>query len=127
MVRVDYHKDETSIEKKVRDFLEAHSFNFALGQSKTYYRQFFGELSNQDKQALLRYVSDFASQPFIRTETATPDLLTRIFLHKESTYTGLTVHYAHRALFVFIFLLQFVHMLNQIIAVVNVNIVWACM
>jgi ABC-type transport system involved in cytochrome c biogenesis ATPase subunit/N-acetylglutamate synthase-like GNAT family acetyltransferase len=85
MVRVDYQRDETSVEKKVRDFLGVHSFNFALGQSKTYCRQFFGELSNQDKQALLRYVSEFASQPFVRMETVTPDLLTRI-LSSEGVY-----------------------------------------
>jgi len=85
MIRVDYQRDVTSVEKKVRCFLEEHNFNFALGQSKTYCRQFFSELSNQDKQALLRYVSEFASQPFIRTETATPDLLTRI-LSSEGIY-----------------------------------------
>jgi ABC-type transport system involved in cytochrome c biogenesis ATPase subunit/N-acetylglutamate synthase-like GNAT family acetyltransferase len=78
MVRVDYHRDGTSVEKKIRDFLESHRFDFSFGQSKTYCNQFFNELNNQDKQILLGYLSEFASQPFIKVETATPDLLTRI-------------------------------------------------
>jgi len=85
MIRVDYQRDETSVEKKVREFLKARSFNFALGQCKIYCRQFFGELSNQDKQTLLKHVSEFASQPFIRRETAAPELLTRI-LSSEGIY-----------------------------------------
>jgi hypothetical protein len=42
-------------------------------------------LNNQDKQVLLGYLSEFASQPFIKVETATPDLLTRI-LSSEGVY-----------------------------------------
>jgi GNAT superfamily N-acetyltransferase len=85
MVRVDYRRDETSIEKKVRGFLEVHSFDFDFARSKTYCRRFFSELSNQDKQTLLGYLSEFASQPFIKVETITPDLLTQI-LSSEGVY-----------------------------------------
>jgi len=85
MVRVDYRRDETSIEKKIRGFLEAHNFDFTFAQSKTYCRSFFSELNNQDKQALLEYLSEFASQPFIKVETITPDLLTRT-LSSEGVY-----------------------------------------
>ena len=85
MVKVDYQRDGTSIERRIREFLEVHGFDFSFAQSKTYCRQFFSELSNQDKQALLGYLSEFASQPFIKVETATPDLLTRI-LSSEGVY-----------------------------------------
>ena len=85
MVRVNYRRDETSIEKKIRGFLEAHNFDLTLRGSKTYCRHFFSELNNQDKQALLEYLSEFASQPFIKMETITPDLLTRI-LSSEGVY-----------------------------------------
>jgi ABC-type transport system involved in cytochrome c biogenesis ATPase subunit/N-acetylglutamate synthase-like GNAT family acetyltransferase len=85
MVKVDYQRDGTSIERKIREFLEAHNFDFSFAQSKTYCRQFFSELNNQDKQVLLCYLSEFASQPFIKVETATPDLLTRI-LSSEGVY-----------------------------------------
>jgi ABC-type transport system involved in cytochrome c biogenesis ATPase subunit/N-acetylglutamate synthase-like GNAT family acetyltransferase len=78
MVRVDCKRDGTSVEKKIREFLETHHFNFSFGQSKTHCNQFFNELNNHDKQILLGYLSEFASQPFIKVETATPDLLTRI-------------------------------------------------
>jgi hypothetical protein len=85
MVRVDYQRDGTSVEKKIREFLETHRFDFSFGQSKTYCNQFFNELNNQDKQVLLDYLSEFASQPFIKVETATPDLLTRT-LSSEGVY-----------------------------------------
>ncbi len=79
MIRVDYGRDETSTEKKTRRFLKGNGFDFAFVRSKTYCRHFFSELNDQDKQALLEHLSEFASQPFIRMETVTPDLLIRIF------------------------------------------------
>jgi ABC-type lipoprotein export system ATPase subunit/N-acetylglutamate synthase-like GNAT family acetyltransferase len=79
MVRVDYRRDESSIEKRIREFLEARNFDFDFARSKTYCRRFFNELNNQDRQTLMAYLSEFASQPFIKMETVTPDLLTRIF------------------------------------------------
>lgn len=85
MVRVDYQRDETSIEKKIRGFLEDRNFDFGFARSKTYCRRFFSELNNQDKQALLGCLSEFASQPFVKVETVTPDLLTRT-LSSEGVY-----------------------------------------
>jgi ABC-type lipoprotein export system ATPase subunit/N-acetylglutamate synthase-like GNAT family acetyltransferase len=85
MVRVDYQRGEASIEKNIRGFLEAHSFDFDFARSTTYCRRFFSELNNQDRQALLRYLSEFASQPFIRMETVTPDLLAQV-LSSEGVY-----------------------------------------
>jgi len=78
MVRVDYERDESSVEKKIREFFEAHNFDFNFARSKTYCRRFFNELNNQDKQTLIAYLSRFASQPFVKMEAVTPDLLTRI-------------------------------------------------
>jgi len=85
MVKVNYQREETSIEKKIKGFLEAHNFDFNFARSKTYCRRFFNELNNQDKQTLLAYLSEFASQPFIKMEPVTPDLLTRI-LSSEVVY-----------------------------------------
>jgi len=85
MVRVDYERDENAIERKIIGFLQAHSFDFNFARSKTYCRRFFNELNNQDKQTLLAYLSEFASQPFVKMETVSPDLLTRI-LPSEGVY-----------------------------------------
>jgi len=79
MIRVSYRRDESSIEKKMRKLLEAQDFNFDFARSKTYCHQFFSQLSGQAKKVLLEYLSDFARQPFIKTKTATPDLLTKVF------------------------------------------------
>jgi N-acetylglutamate synthase-like GNAT family acetyltransferase len=79
MVRVDYKRDVTSTEERMRDFLEIHNFDFALAQSKTYCATFFGNLADKDKKVLFAYLSEFASQPFIKIETITPELLTKIF------------------------------------------------
>jgi len=78
MVRVDYGRDESSVEKKMRAFLEAHNFDFTMAKSKMHCRRFFSELDEQDRKALLEYLSEFARQPFIRIEMATPELLTRV-------------------------------------------------
>ena len=78
MIRVNYRGDESSIEKKMRRFLEAHSFDFDFVRSKTYCRNFFNQLKRQDKKLLLQYLSEFAQQPFIEIKTITPDLLTKV-------------------------------------------------
>jgi len=79
MIRVDYERDEVSEEKKIRRFLEAHNFNLDFVRSKSYCRDFFARLNKQDKKTLLDYLSEFASQPFIKIKRVTPDLLTRAF------------------------------------------------
>jgi hypothetical protein len=79
MIRVDYRRDEISLEKKMRKLLEAHNFDFDFARSKTYCRHFFTQLNDQDKKALLEYLSEFAHQPFIKIRTVTPDLLTKVF------------------------------------------------
>ncbi|MFX1487227.1 MAG: hypothetical protein ACFFBS_09075, partial [Promethearchaeota archaeon] len=79
MTRVNYSRDENSIEKKIRRLLEANNFDFAFVRSKTYCRHFFGQLNCQDKKVLLGYLYNFAHQPFIKAKTVTPDLLTRVF------------------------------------------------
>jgi len=79
MVRLNYKRDETSIEKKVRRFLEAYNFDFAFVRSKTYCRHFFSQLDDEHKKVLLGYLSDFAHQPFIKMKTVSPDLLTKTF------------------------------------------------
>ena len=91
MLRVDYRRDEISEEKKIRRFLEAHSFDFDFVRSKTYCRQFFSQLDSQDKKVLLEYLSEFARQPFIKAKTVTPESLTRVFSSEVFTYTGLVV------------------------------------
>ena len=85
MVKVDYRRDEILEEKKIRSFLEARNFEFDFVRSKTYCRHFFSQLNGQDKKLLLEYLSEFAHQPFIKTKTVTPELLTRVFL-SDSVY-----------------------------------------
>jgi len=38
---------------------------------------------------LLEYLFGFAHQPFIKTKTVTPELLTKVFSQAVSIYTGL--------------------------------------
>jgi len=78
MVRVDYRRDETSIEKKLRIFLEERNFDFDLLRSETYCRSFFSQLSDQDKKALLNHLSEFSTQPFIKVDRVEPGLLTKV-------------------------------------------------
>lgn len=79
LVRVDYRREEGSIEKKMRGFLEACNFNFSFAKSRAYCHHFFSQLKDRDKKVLLGYLSEFAHQPFIKMKTVTPDLLTKAF------------------------------------------------
>jgi len=79
MLRLDYRRDESSIERRMKRFLETRNFDFHLVRSKTYCRHFFNELNSQDKRVLLEYLSGFARQPFIKAKTATPELLATVF------------------------------------------------
>jgi len=77
LVRVDYRRDGTSVENKIKKFLEAHDFDFDFLRSKTYCCDFFNRLNAEDKETLLRYLSEFANQPFIEIGRITPELLTK--------------------------------------------------
>jgi len=57
----------------------ARHFKFSFAKSKTYCSSFFKELNEQDKKELPEYLSEFAHQPFIKTNKVTPNLLARIF------------------------------------------------
>jgi len=79
MIRVDYKRNETSLDKKIRSFLEARDFDFALIGSGTYCRRFYEQLEGNDKKVLIEYLSEFAHEPFIKSRTVKPELLTRAF------------------------------------------------
>jgi N-acetylglutamate synthase-like GNAT family acetyltransferase len=79
MIRVDYKRDDASIEKKIRAFLENHCFDFDFLRSETYCRSFFSQLSDQNKKDLLNHLSEFSSQPFIKIDRIEPELLSKTF------------------------------------------------
>lgn len=79
MARVDYKRNETSIEKEMRRFLENRNFDFSLVRSKVYCNNFFRQLGDSDKKVLLDFLCAFAHQPFIKARKVTPDLLTKMF------------------------------------------------
>lgn len=79
MIRVEYRRDESSVEEKMRRLLEDHNFDFDFAKSKTYCRHFFSQLNRRDKKVLLEHLSEFGSQPFIKTKAVTPYLLTKVF------------------------------------------------
>jgi N-acetylglutamate synthase-like GNAT family acetyltransferase len=79
MLRVDYGRDETAIDKRIRGFLEERSFDFKLAKSKAYCRSFFSHLKDEDRRTLLEYLTEFVQQPFVKIKTVTPDLISRIF------------------------------------------------
>lgn len=79
MQRVDYHRDETALYGKMREFLGERSFDFRLARSKAYCRSFFEKLGDEDKMAMLKFLTEFVHQPFVKIKTASPDLLSRIF------------------------------------------------
>jgi len=79
MLKVDYRRDDTSIEKKIKAFLESHNFDLDLIRSKAYCRDFFSRLDEQHKKLMIEYLSEFAHQPFIKIEAVSPELLAKTF------------------------------------------------
>jgi hypothetical protein len=79
MLRMDYRRDETSIDRKIKQFLAEHDFDFNLAKSKVYCRSFFNHLGNEEKKALLGFLSEFVQQPFVKLKVVTPDLIRRAF------------------------------------------------
>jgi len=90
MMSIDYKRDDTSIEKKIRAFLEGHDFDFDFLRSETYCCSFFSKLSEQDKKLLLAYLSEFARQPFIKIEKVSLNYWQRLFLQTAPISTGLS-------------------------------------
>ena len=79
MMRVDYRRDEVSVEKKIRRFLEARDFDLSFVKSKAYCRNFFRQLDSQDKKVLVGCLSEYAQQPFVKVNVVKPELLSRVF------------------------------------------------
>jgi energy-coupling factor transporter ATP-binding protein EcfA2/GNAT superfamily N-acetyltransferase len=79
MLRVDYRRDETAIDKRIRGFLEERSFDFKLARSKAYCRCFFGGLDDGARKVLTEYLKEFVEQPFVKVKTVTPELLGKVF------------------------------------------------
>jgi N-acetylglutamate synthase-like GNAT family acetyltransferase len=69
MVKVDYKKEETAIDKKISAFLKERQFDFRFAKSKTYCRDYFSHLNADDKQTLSGYLKEFIEQPFIKVKT----------------------------------------------------------
>jgi N-acetylglutamate synthase-like GNAT family acetyltransferase len=79
MLRVDYQRNETAVDKKIKAFLEKQSFDFKLAKPKAYCRNFFNQLNDKDKKELLENLKEFVEQPFVRIKLVTSDLLGRAF------------------------------------------------
>jgi ABC-type transport system involved in cytochrome c biogenesis ATPase subunit/GNAT superfamily N-acetyltransferase len=79
MLRMDYRRDETSIDRKIKQFLENHRFDFKLANSKVYCRSFFNHLGDEEKKVLLGFLSEFVEQPFVKIKVVKPDLISRAF------------------------------------------------
>jgi ParB-like chromosome segregation protein Spo0J/N-acetylglutamate synthase-like GNAT family acetyltransferase len=79
MLRVDYRRSETTIDQRMRAFLEGHGFDFKLAQSKAYCRNFFSTLKDEAKKALMEYLTEFVQQPFVKIKTVAPELLGKVF------------------------------------------------
>jgi ABC-type ATPase with predicted acetyltransferase domain len=79
MLRVDYRRDETAIDKRIRRFLEERMFDFKLAKSRVYCRSFFSELDDEARKTLTEYLKEFVEQPFVKVKTVTPELLGRVF------------------------------------------------
>jgi ABC-type transport system involved in cytochrome c biogenesis ATPase subunit/N-acetylglutamate synthase-like GNAT family acetyltransferase len=79
MLRVDYGRDETAIDKRIRGFLGERGFDFKLARSKAYCRGFFGGLDDAARKTLTEYLKEFVEQPFVKVKTVAPELLGRVF------------------------------------------------
>ncbi len=77
MVKVDYKREETAIDKKINAFLKEDNFDFQFAKSKTYCQNYFSQLNTEDKQTLTGYLKEFIEQPFIKTKNVTPELLSK--------------------------------------------------
>jgi ABC-type ATPase with predicted acetyltransferase domain len=79
MLRVDYSRGETVLDKKIRAFLEERSFDFSFAKSKAYCRDFFGHLNEEQRKVLLGYLSEFVQHPFVKIKTVAPELIGKVF------------------------------------------------
>jgi energy-coupling factor transporter ATP-binding protein EcfA2/N-acetylglutamate synthase-like GNAT family acetyltransferase len=79
MVKVEYRRKENELTSKIRKLLETRGFDFSLVGSKAYCCQVFSILGEGEKQELMAYLTEFANQPFIKTQTVTPDLISKVF------------------------------------------------
>jgi ABC-type ATPase with predicted acetyltransferase domain len=79
MVKVDYGRDEASIEKVLKGFLKEHNFDSAFARSKAYCHQFYNQLDEGERKMLLVHLSEFARQPFVKTKIVNSDLLVKVF------------------------------------------------
>jgi ABC-type ATPase with predicted acetyltransferase domain len=86
MLRIDYRRDETSLEKKIRKFLKTQGFDFNFIRSESYCQRFYEDLDSQNKKVLLEYLSEFARQPFIKNSAIELKLLTKVFASNASYY-----------------------------------------
>ena len=75
MLRMDYRRDETSIDRKIKQFLDEHGFDFKLAKSKVYCRSFFNHLGDEEKKVLLGFLSEFVQQPFVKIKVVTTESL----------------------------------------------------
>ena len=85
MIRVDYKKEETPIDKKINAFLKDHNFDFQMAKSKNYCNQYFNQLNAVDKQSLVVYLKEFVEQPFVKIKSVTPELLGKT-MHTDGNY-----------------------------------------
>jgi ABC-type transport system involved in cytochrome c biogenesis ATPase subunit/GNAT superfamily N-acetyltransferase len=79
MLKIEYRRDESLLNKKIEKLLEEHGFDFRFAKSERYCRSFFGQLEENKKGVLLSYLSEFARQPFVKMKVVTPDLIGRAF------------------------------------------------
>lgn len=86
MMKVEYCKDETLLERKTRYFLTRHSFEFNFLRSGNYCREFFNRLNEENKKELLNHLAEFADEPFIKRGLITAELLSRILPAETSYY-----------------------------------------
>ena len=93
MIRVDYRRDEVSVEKKIRRFLEARSFDLSFAKSKAHCRDFFRQLDAQDKKVLVGCLSEYAQQPFVKVNVVKPELLSSVFSSE-----GVYLHWVNSSL-----------------------------
>ncbi len=85
MIKVDYRREETAIDKKINAYLKERNFYAQFAKSKTYCQNYFSQLNAEDKQTLTGYLKEFVEQPFIKTKNVTPELLGKT-QHSKANY-----------------------------------------
>jgi ABC-type ATPase with predicted acetyltransferase domain len=83
MLKIDYRRDTSPLNKKIEQLLEEHGFDFKFAKSKNYCRSFFSQLEEQKKGVLEVKLS----VPDLNRYLGLPDIKKRLEVIEQGSLT----------------------------------------